>query len=123
MATKFVPVALANIDEAAFLPACEGEFADLQRKMVAHVEDMPDSEVKVTGELVIKVKVVFEKSAYRIITDVQNNPPKKKLSTITTAMAEVSPEDGEMCLFARASGTSKDHPKQQILCDETGGKV
>ncbi len=121
--SRYEEVELGTIEQGDFLSKADVEFSKLARAMVKHVQDeLPGGKGKAEGTLALKVKIIYQDQSYKIVTDIENKPPKKHLGGVSVAMVEES-QTGQPCLFAQAGGSSVTHPKQKILCNDDGSKI
>ena len=120
MATNFCQVDLAHIEEGDFIKECDEQFRDMQSKLINFVKTHDrDSD----ATLVVKIKLQSnQKQSYFIITDIEQKLPRKPVN-ITTALPQISPADGEPCLFAQQTGTHEFDPHQLTLTTKDGRTV
>lgn len=120
MPTVFKELELGALEQGDFLSKAEVEFSRLAKAMVAHVKnELPGGNGKAEGVLSLKVKILYQDQSYKIVTDIENKPPKKRLGGVSVAMVETS-EMGAQTLFAQSTGSNTTHPNQTVLCQDDG---
>ncbi len=120
---RYQEVELGTIEQGDFISKAEIEFSKLAKAMAKHVQDeLPGGKGKAEGVLALKVKILYQDQSYKIVTEIDNKPPKKHLGGVSVAMVEES-QTGQMCLFAQKAGSNSTHPKQAVLSRDDGGDL
>lgn len=122
MATKFLPLSLALINEGQFLEDIDDDLRELQRKLANFQRTYGIESLKAVAKLKIEISLKVENDesdgAFSITTSVATIEPKRP-KTLSLAIGGVD-EDNNMALFVRASGSDENHPKQLKLATKNG---
>ena len=120
MATQFEKVFLGNIEQGEFVKNAEAAFQEIASAAIEHFRQYAkDCE----AGLDLKIKLSQKDGAFTIVTDINKKLPKKPAS-VTTAMAELDPEeDGKFCLFTQKGGTHRGNPRQLTICKDNGSDL
>lgn len=125
MATQYVPLTPALIDEGLFIEDMNQELASLQSGLVQFLkqygEKAEKAVAKLTIEIALKVENVNDEGAYSIKTTMKATLPKRPAS-VSIAMGGVDDHD-RMALFVRKTGSDSDTPKQAKLATRDGRTI
>ena len=120
MASKYIPLTINGIEQGEFLKKLEQQFIRISKGIVRFVES--EKAEKASASLNVKIVMDYKESGYLVRTDIESKMPKKKVGGVSRAMIETG-EDGELCLFAKATGSAKSHPKQEVMVDDDGAAI
>lgn len=113
------------IEEGRLLDDVNEALAEVEDALIAYRERWGDAAAeKAKGVITLKLTVCCDDPAnalYSVKGEVQTAAPKRPART-TIALQDFE-QDGTAALFARASGTSHDSPRQKVLCTEDGRTV
>ena len=121
---KFVPLTLSLIEEGELIADFNESFRDLQTALIDYAAKHGEEAAKAKATITLKVSIAvasvhddqFAVSALLNVT-MPRRPAKSSLALSATD------DDGVPTLFARASGTTKDEPRQHRLCTDDGRTI
>jgi hypothetical protein len=122
---RLEPLDLSLIEEGRFADEINAGLARLQAAMVRYVKAHGvDKAAKAKAKLQIAVTLQFEgpnAEDFSIKGEMRESVPSRP-AVVTRALADWT-DSGEPALFVRASGSTKDDPRQGVLATEDGRVV
>lgn len=122
---RFKPLELVLIEEGRFADEINAALARLQAAMVRYVKTHGvEKAAKAKAKLQIGVTLQFEgpnAEDFSVKGELRESVPSRP-AVVTRAVADET-DTGEPALFVRASGSTKDDPRQGVLATEDGRVV
>ena len=121
---RFVPLELDLIDQGRFVEDINAELRTIQAGLVRYARKYKGNAVKTKAEIQMKIVLQYEGQSeddFSIKTTMSKKVPCRPPTT-TLALAD-DEQDGTPLLFVKRSGSTKDHPTQQLLCTDDGRPI
>ena len=121
---KFVPLTIDLVEEGELISDFNDSFRDLQTALIDYVAKHGENAEKAKAVITLKVTLgvaSVHDDQFTVASSLNVTMPKRP-TRASLALSAVD-DDGVPSLFARASGTTKEEPRQQRLCTEDGRAI
>lgn len=121
---NYVPLRLDLIEQGRFTKDVDKALRRLQRQLCLYADEHGERADKAKGELTLKISLVClnaREGQFAVKTDMTAKSPTRPTRATVTFQGE--DDNGQPCLFTRASGTTQEPPQQRVLCTEDGDLV
>lgn len=123
-ATVMKPLTIDMIDEGMFVENLNEELKELQRGLLLYARQHGDDADKAVAKLGVQIALKVESASDGVCSIICQIVPvlPKRPPSVSMAMSGTD-DEGNLCLFARASGTDDSDPRQLKLATKDGRDI